>query len=229
MNFADAFGFLAKSITLFTTYCKGRRGWRINHFAALFISAALKSRRADVHGPQRPGAFEAAHAVLIQPTAQTGNSAPGTGISLCWGGRQRVRRVSGLQGLLSNHDHYYSPITLMMTRFGLCPSHQGELKRKRKEAGRRTVGERLRFTFYLCARLHPVTPALNRSNIFSRCEGEPWRLREEVNRMFDSLEDQMKAEDMEGSRKERWMRYIVISAISILAVAAVFGAVEFVK
>jgi hypothetical protein len=47
--------------------------------------------------------------------------------------------------------------------------------------------------------------------------------------MFDSLEDQMKAEDMEGSRKERWMRYIIISAISIFAVAAVFGAVEFLK
>jgi hypothetical protein len=47
--------------------------------------------------------------------------------------------------------------------------------------------------------------------------------------MFDSLEDQMKAEDMEGSKKERLMRYIVIGAVSILAVAAVFGAVEFVK
>jgi hypothetical protein len=34
---------------------------------------------------------------------------------------------------------------------------------------------------------------------------------------------------LEGSKKERLMRYIVIGAVSILAVAAVFGAVEFVK
>lgn len=47
--------------------------------------------------------------------------------------------------------------------------------------------------------------------------------------MFDSLEDQMKAEDMEGSTKEKVMRYIVIGAVSVLAVAAVFGAVEFLK
>jgi hypothetical protein len=47
--------------------------------------------------------------------------------------------------------------------------------------------------------------------------------------MFDSLEDQMKAEDMEGSGKERLMRYVVIGAVSVLAVAAVFAAVEFVK
>jgi hypothetical protein len=47
--------------------------------------------------------------------------------------------------------------------------------------------------------------------------------------MFDSLEDRIKAEDMEGSSKERWMRYIVIGAVSVVAVAAVFGAVEFLK
>ena len=47
--------------------------------------------------------------------------------------------------------------------------------------------------------------------------------------MFDSLEDQIKAEDMEGSSKEKWMRYIVIGAVSVVAVAAVFGAVEFLK
>jgi len=47
--------------------------------------------------------------------------------------------------------------------------------------------------------------------------------------MFDSLEDQMKAEDMEGSSKERLMRYILIGALSLVVVAAVFGAVEFVK
>jgi uncharacterized membrane protein len=47
--------------------------------------------------------------------------------------------------------------------------------------------------------------------------------------MFDSLEDQMKAEDMEGSAKERLMRYIFIGAVSLVVVAAVFAAVEFVK
>ncbi len=47
--------------------------------------------------------------------------------------------------------------------------------------------------------------------------------------MFDSLEDQMKAEDMEGSPKERLMRYIVIGAVSLVVVAAVFAAVEFLK
>jgi uncharacterized membrane protein len=47
--------------------------------------------------------------------------------------------------------------------------------------------------------------------------------------MFDSLEDQMKAEDMEGSSKERLMRYILIGAVSLVVVAAVFAAVEFVK
>jgi len=52
---------------------------------------------------------------------------------------------------------------------------------------------------------------------------------EEMNRMFDSLEDQMKAEDMEGSSKERLMRYILIGAVSLVVVAAVFAAVEFAK
>jgi hypothetical protein len=47
--------------------------------------------------------------------------------------------------------------------------------------------------------------------------------------MFDSLEDQMKAENMEGSSKERLMRYLIIGAVSVVAVAAVFGAVEFLK
>jgi hypothetical protein len=53
--------------------------------------------------------------------------------------------------------------------------------------------------------------------------------REEVNKMFDSLEDQMKAENMEGSRKEKLMRYLVIGAISVVAVTAVFAAVEFLR
>lgn len=47
--------------------------------------------------------------------------------------------------------------------------------------------------------------------------------------MFDSLEDRIKAEDMEGSSKEKLMRYIVISAVSLVVVAAVFAVVEFVK
>jgi hypothetical protein len=47
--------------------------------------------------------------------------------------------------------------------------------------------------------------------------------------MFDSLEDQMKAEHMEGSAKEKLMRYIVIGVVSVAAVAGVFGAVEFLK
>jgi hypothetical protein len=47
--------------------------------------------------------------------------------------------------------------------------------------------------------------------------------------MFDSLEDQMKAEDMEGSPKERLMRYIVIGAVSVIAVGGVFAVVEFLK
>jgi hypothetical protein len=47
--------------------------------------------------------------------------------------------------------------------------------------------------------------------------------------MFDSLEDQIKAEDMEGSPKEKLVRYSVISAVAVALVAAVFAAVEFVK
>jgi hypothetical protein len=47
--------------------------------------------------------------------------------------------------------------------------------------------------------------------------------------MFDSLEDQIKAEDMEGSSKEKLMRYAVISAVSVAVVGALFAVVEFVK
>jgi hypothetical protein len=47
--------------------------------------------------------------------------------------------------------------------------------------------------------------------------------------MFDSLKDQIKAEDMEGSPKEKLVRYLVITAVSVLVVAALFAAVEFVK
>jgi hypothetical protein len=47
--------------------------------------------------------------------------------------------------------------------------------------------------------------------------------------MFDSLEDQIKAENMEGSPKEKMMRYIIITIVAIALVAAVFGAVSFLK
>ena len=48
--------------------------------------------------------------------------------------------------------------------------------------------------------------------------------------MFDSIEDQMKNTAMSGSSsKEKWMRYAVISAVSIVAVAGIFVAVQFVK
>jgi hypothetical protein len=47
--------------------------------------------------------------------------------------------------------------------------------------------------------------------------------------MFDSLEDQMKKENMEGSLKEKVVRYVIITAVSVVIVAAIFGAVTFVK
>lgn len=47
--------------------------------------------------------------------------------------------------------------------------------------------------------------------------------------MFDSLKDQIKAEHMEGSPKEKIVRYIVITAVSVFVVAALFAAVEFAK
>jgi hypothetical protein len=47
--------------------------------------------------------------------------------------------------------------------------------------------------------------------------------------VFDSLDDQMKAEGMEGSPKEKLVRYIVIFAVSVVVVAAIFAIVTFVK
>ena len=47
--------------------------------------------------------------------------------------------------------------------------------------------------------------------------------------MFDSLEDQMKAEDIEGSPKERLVRYVVIGALAVVVVAAIVLATEFLK
>jgi len=48
-------------------------------------------------------------------------------------------------------------------------------------------------------------------------------------KMFDSIEDQMKKVAMEPSGKEKWTRYAVIAAISLLAVGGIFAAIEFVK
>ena len=53
--------------------------------------------------------------------------------------------------------------------------------------------------------------------------------RREVDRMFDSLEDRMKAEDIEGSPKERMTRYAVIGAVSLGVIAAIVLASELIK
>jgi hypothetical protein len=47
--------------------------------------------------------------------------------------------------------------------------------------------------------------------------------------MFDSIEDQMKKVAIEPSGKEKWMRYGIIAAISLLAVGGVFAVIAFVK
>ena len=47
--------------------------------------------------------------------------------------------------------------------------------------------------------------------------------------MFDSIEDQMKNVAMEGSTKEKWTKYIIISAISIVAVGAIFAGYQFIR
>ena len=48
--------------------------------------------------------------------------------------------------------------------------------------------------------------------------------------MFESLDDQMKADAAaRESKRERWTRYIVISAVSIVAVGGIFAAVQFVR
>jgi hypothetical protein len=48
--------------------------------------------------------------------------------------------------------------------------------------------------------------------------------------MFDSIEDQMKNVAMSGSTsKEKWTRYIVISAVAIVAVGGLIAAAEFLK
>jgi hypothetical protein len=47
--------------------------------------------------------------------------------------------------------------------------------------------------------------------------------------MFDSIEDQMKNANMEGSTKEKWTKYLIIGAISICAVGGIFAAIQFLK
>jgi len=48
--------------------------------------------------------------------------------------------------------------------------------------------------------------------------------------MFDSIEDQMKNTAMSGATaKEKWTRYIVISAVSVIAIAGIVVAAQFVK
>lgn len=46
--------------------------------------------------------------------------------------------------------------------------------------------------------------------------------------MFDSIEDQMKNVNMEGTAKERWTKYLIISAISVVVVGGIFAAVQMV-
>ncbi len=47
--------------------------------------------------------------------------------------------------------------------------------------------------------------------------------------MFDSIEDQMKAVSIEGSSKEKWTRYIVLTAISVAVIGGLFAAVQFIN
>jgi hypothetical protein len=47
--------------------------------------------------------------------------------------------------------------------------------------------------------------------------------------MFDSLEERMKAEELEGTPKERMTRYIAIAAVSIVVIGAIILATEFLK
>ncbi|MDE3197375.1 MAG: hypothetical protein KGN84_13580 [Acidobacteriota bacterium] len=46
--------------------------------------------------------------------------------------------------------------------------------------------------------------------------------------MFDSIEDQMKNVNMEGSTKEKWTKYAIIGAISVVVVGGIFAAVQMV-
>lgn len=47
--------------------------------------------------------------------------------------------------------------------------------------------------------------------------------------MFESLDDQMKHDaQAEASTKERWLKYILIAAVSVVVVGGIF-AVQFIK
>ena len=51
----------------------------------------------------------------------------------------------------------------------------------------------------------------------------------EANAMFESLEDQIKNDDLkEESKKERWTRYAIIGAVSVAAMAGAFAAIQFI-
>ena len=45
--------------------------------------------------------------------------------------------------------------------------------------------------------------------------------------LFDSIEDQMKNAQMEGSPKEKWTRYAIIGAISVCVVGGIFAAMHY--
>jgi len=48
--------------------------------------------------------------------------------------------------------------------------------------------------------------------------------------MFDSIEDQMKNVAMSGSTaREKWMRYLLISAVAVVAVGGLIAAAELVR
>ena len=47
--------------------------------------------------------------------------------------------------------------------------------------------------------------------------------------MFDSIEDQMKNVSIEGSAKEKWTRYLILSAVSVVAIGGIVAAVQFIK
>jgi len=55
-------------------------------------------------------------------------------------------------------------------------------------------------------------------------------LRERAKTMFESLDEHIKHDDQaEASVKERVLKYVMISAVSIVLVGGLFAAVQFVK
>ena len=47
--------------------------------------------------------------------------------------------------------------------------------------------------------------------------------------MFDSIEEQMKHTAMEGSSKEKWTKYLIITAISAAVVVGLGAAAQLIK